>query len=417
MSSLQGDKEQLALTLISQGASVDPITGQLIIENNNYVWDPVGLAWVKETQPGGGGGGGGAVTVADGADVTQGATTDAAVSTDAAGTVNAHLRGLVKLLAAPLHAIIDSSAVLDISDRVGRLLGHVNVDNFPATQPVSLATGVDVTDRAARLVGVISNANIDVALSTRLKPADTLAAVTTLGSITNALPAGTNLIGKVELDDGAGTSVTVGQKAMAGALPVVVASDQSAIPVSMAAASVLFRGRISTFRTPGRAGTVGQKIMSLHNATGSTVKVYVTKIVADLVQTAVKAVTVLPPVIRLWKVTVLPTNGTALTKNQIGGTTTSNASVTALGDASADGTGSGTTLTATLPAGAILTQEFAPRLITAAGYEMADRVEFNLDGEIELDALQGVVLFLDYVLATQNPTTDMWIASAEWYEK
>lgn len=48
---------------------------------------------------GGGGGGGGAVTVADGADVALGATTDAAVSTDANGTVNAHLRGLDKLLA------------------------------------------------------------------------------------------------------------------------------------------------------------------------------------------------------------------------------------------------------------------------------------------------------------------------------
>ena len=47
-----------------------------------------------------GGAGGGAVTVADGADVTQGAIADVAVFTDASGTVNAHLRGLVKLLAA-----------------------------------------------------------------------------------------------------------------------------------------------------------------------------------------------------------------------------------------------------------------------------------------------------------------------------
>ncbi len=49
---------------------------------------------------GGGGGSGGAVTIADGADVVQGAIADTAVSTDAAGTVNAHLRGLVKLLSA-----------------------------------------------------------------------------------------------------------------------------------------------------------------------------------------------------------------------------------------------------------------------------------------------------------------------------
>jgi hypothetical protein len=44
----------------------------------------------------GGGGGGGAVTVADGADVAEGATTDAAVTTDTDGTVSGKLRGLVK---------------------------------------------------------------------------------------------------------------------------------------------------------------------------------------------------------------------------------------------------------------------------------------------------------------------------------
>jgi hypothetical protein len=131
----------------------------------------------------------------------------------------------------------------------------------------------------------------------------------------------------------------------------------------------------------------------------------------------VKAITVLPPVIRLWKVTVLPTNGTALAKTKIGGTSTSSASVTVLGDASADGTGSSTTLTATLPAGAILTQEFAQRFVTAVGYEMADRMEFFGDGTtVTLGALEGVVLFLDYTAATQNPTTDMWVAGIEWTE-
>lgn len=42
------------------------------------------------------------VTVVDAGDVAQGATTDAAVSTDANGTINAHIRGLVKLLASIL---------------------------------------------------------------------------------------------------------------------------------------------------------------------------------------------------------------------------------------------------------------------------------------------------------------------------
>lgn len=55
--------------------------------NFNYVWDVGTLAWVKETQPGGGGGGGGAVTVADGADIAEGATADAAWSGSGSGTV------------------------------------------------------------------------------------------------------------------------------------------------------------------------------------------------------------------------------------------------------------------------------------------------------------------------------------------
>ncbi len=174
----------------------------------------------------------------------------------------------------------------------------------------------------------------------------------------------------------------------------------------------------NSFRIPGRAGTTGQKILSLHNATGSTIVVRITKVVVDLVQTVVKAVTVLPPVIRMWKVTVLPSNGTAMAKvSKDSGLSASSASVTVLQDASADGTNSTTALTATLPAGTIITQEFAPRLITAAGYEMFDRTEFLSDGEIAvLRALEGVVIFLDYTLATQNPTTDMWVAGIKWTE-
>jgi hypothetical protein len=179
----------------------------------------------------------------------------------------------------------------------------------------------------------------------------------------------------------------------------------------------LYLGRVSTFRTIGRAGTAGQKLMSLHNATGSPVKVTIRKVMVDMATTVIKAVTVLPPVIRLYKVTVLPTGGTAMTKVKIGGTSTSNAAVTVLQDAATETTLSGTALTATLPAGNIITQEWAPRMITAAGYEMADRIEFLSDSDVILGALEGIVLFLDYSLATQNPATDVWTAALEWSEE
>jgi len=192
--------------------------------------------------------------------------------------------------------------------------------------------------------------------------------------------------------------------------------DQYVVPTDLR--SVSFSGRAATFRIPGRAGTVGQKLFSLHNATGSAVLVDLHKINVDLATTVIKAATVLPPVIRLWKVTVLPTSGTAVTKVAEDSALSSSASVTALGDASADGTSSATALTATLPAGTILTEEFAPRMITAAGFELMDRATF-LGGEdetITLRALEGIVVFADYVLATQNPVTDMWIVAARWEE-
>ncbi len=190
--------------------------------------------------------------------------------------------------------------------------------------------------------------------------------------------------------------------------------DQYVIPTTERLVS--FTGRACSFRTPGRAGTAGQKILALHNATGSSVLVNLNKIRVDLVCTVVKAVTVLPPVIRAHRFTAVPTNGTAMSKVAIDTAQSSSASVTAWGDASADGTSSGTALTVTIPASNILAEEFAPRLITAAGYEMFDKTTFLEETDVILRALQGVVLFLDYTLATQNPVTDMWVASVEWQE-
>jgi len=183
--------------------------------------------------------------------------------------------------------------------------------------------------------------------------------------------------------------------------------------------TVTYKGRASTFRIPGRAGTTGQKLLSIHNATGSAKKVRVKKLTIDSVETVVKAVTVLPPVLRAYKVTVLPTNGTAVTKVAMDSSlSASSASITVLQDASADGTSSATALTATLPAGSVLTGEFAPRLITAAGYEMFDRTEFFEESAtwVTLNALEGIVVMLDYTLATQNPITDMWVVTCEWDE-
>lgn len=132
---------------------------------------------------GGGGGGGGAVTVADGADVAEGAKSNAAATDSTSSwSVVSLLKGIYAKLAATL--------------TIG---GTVAVSNFPATQPVSgtVAIGAGsavighvITDTGSTTavtgnVAVTSAGltNLDVALSTRLKPADTLAAVTTVSTV------------------------------------------------------------------------------------------------------------------------------------------------------------------------------------------------------------------------------------------
>jgi hypothetical protein len=183
----------------------------------------------------------------------------------------------------------------------------------------------------------------------------------------------------------------------------------------------------ATFRTPGRAGTAGQKLFALHNATGSPSIVDVHRLTVDLVSTLVKAVTVLPPVIRIYRYTAVPTNGAALTKNLEDTALSSRTAVTAWGDASADGTSAGTALTiAAITLGTqtgLLAQEFASRFMGGAGTnpqsEIADKMTF-FEGEdefITLRALEGIAVFADYSVAAQNATSDMWAVSCRWVEQ
>ncbi len=177
-----------------------------------------------------------------------------------------------------------------------------------------------------------------------------------------------------------------------------------------------FRGRVATFRTLGRAGTAGQKIFALHNATGSTKVVHINQMFVDVAHTAAIVVGTIPVIIRIHRFTAIPTNGTALTKVSKDTSLTANASITAWGDASADGTGSATTLTVTIPAGNLISQEFTPRIVTAAGIEFFDRTEFLTDKDVVLRALEGVVVFLDYTTTAANPATAHWTVGCDWWE-
>lgn len=175
--------------------------------------------------------------------------------------------------------------------------------------------------------------------------------------------------------------------------------------------------RSATPRTPGRAGVVGQKIMTLWNGTASNV-IELQFVGIDLYQTVVKAITVAPPVIRLARITAMATGGSSAGTGKVPLDTSfsSYAGVTVTADASADGTLATTALAATTLGTNVLTQEYAPRYITAAGYEPADRIEFLLNGNIIIRPSQGIALYLDYTATTQNPATDMWIGTMQWEE-
>lgn len=153
---------------------------------------------------GSGGGGGGAVTVADGADVALGATTDAAVDTDANGTINAHLRGLVKRLAAafqlgtPLRIDPTGSTAQPVTDGGGSL----TVDAASLPLPTGAATAAK--QPALGTAGTPSTDVITVqgiASGTPQPVSDGGSSLTVDGSVSlaAALPAGTNNIGDVDV--------------------------------------------------------------------------------------------------------------------------------------------------------------------------------------------------------------------------
>lgn len=115
------------------------------------------------------GGGGGAVTIADGADVTEGAIADAIVAAGAAGTVSAKLRRTTQGL-----EDLKTSISLAVSSNV---IGHV------------------INDAGAAIIGKVG---ID----------QTTPGTTNGVQIAAALPAGTNLIGIVQSKDLPDASVT-----------------------------------------------------------------------------------------------------------------------------------------------------------------------------------------------------------------
>lgn len=138
----------------------------------NWVWDVNLLTWVAETQPGGGSGG--AVTVANGADVAQGTTTDVAW-VSGAGTVISLLK---KIASAGGSAV----SIADGSDVAEGLTTDAAVQG---DNPGTLSAKLRGLNKSVAAGLPVTNTNLDATISSRLKPADTLTKVATVDTITN----------------------------------------------------------------------------------------------------------------------------------------------------------------------------------------------------------------------------------------
>lgn len=176
---------------------------------------------------------------------------------------------------------------------------------------------------------------------------------------------------------------------------------------------VSFKGRACSFRQLGIAGTAGQKLGTIFNATGSGIIVDVDLICVDPMQTAARVVE--PPVIRAHKLTTLPTGGTAIPKIGADSSMTSSASVTLLQGTASEG-GAATAITATPAASTIVNQEWAPRALTLVGYEQFDRIEWFDKEPWTIRPGEGLLVNLDYSAATANPITDKWVCMFVWTE-
>ena len=152
------------------------------VQAQNWDWDNALLDWVPST----GApvvGVTGPISIADGADVAEGATTDAAVVTDTTGTVSGKLRGLVKWAFERMPVSLGQKAMA-------------------ASFPVVIASDQSTLPISAASLPLPTGAATEATLATRLADA--------------------TFTGRIN---------TQGQKAMAASTPVVLSSDQSPVPI------------------------------------------------------------------------------------------------------------------------------------------------------------------------------------------
>lgn len=150
---------------------------------------------------GGGGGGGGAVTIADGADVTQGAVADAAYSGSGNGTVIALLKKVVAEL----------SAALSVTGTV-----TANAGTNLNTSALALETGGHLASADSHLASI--DGHTPVLGQTTMAGSSPVV----IASDQSNVPANIKQVN--------GSTLSLGQTTMSASMPVALASDQSNVP-------------------------------------------------------------------------------------------------------------------------------------------------------------------------------------------
>jgi hypothetical protein len=136
---------------------------------------------------------------------------------------------------------------------------------------------------------------------------------------------------------------------------------------------VTYRGRFASFRLVGSAvSTIN--LFTLHNAS-SAVLVALTRVSVDI-QYSTNSAYILNGHVRLWRGTITPSGGTALTKHPVDSTKSSDANVTLLGPNASDG-GASTTLTYTTPSTNPMNEKAIPQSFaaTSVGQWLTDDLE------------------------------------------
>jgi len=211
---------------------------------------------------GSGGGGGGAVTIADGADIAEGATTDAAVITDTTGTLSGKLRGLVKWA----------------FERMPASLGQ---KTMAASLPVTMAsdqTPIEVSLALAEIQANQGDAGVDPwpvefatpqAVTGPLTDVQLRASAVPVSAASLPLPTGAATAARQDTGNASVASIdtktpALGQAAMAASVPVAIASNQSAVPVSMADGSDVAEGATTSAAVQGdNTGSVNARLRGL----------------------------------------------------------------------------------------------------------------------------------------------------------